>query len=95
MLSRLKREKFLFSTGCIALAIAVLSVTIAPYLINNFASNIFASIEKFQNFSFVFYGIALFCYLFSTKYAKMQINWILIVFAYFILFQILVKIISP
>lgn len=95
MLNRLKRERILFSLGCIAIAIAVLSVTIAPYLINNFAPNIFASMGKFQNFSFIFYGIAIFCYLFSQKYQKLQIKWILIAFAYFILFQILVKIISP
>lgn len=94
MLETFKTKKFLFLLGCAALVIAVLSVTIAPYLTSVFSKNLFISVYKFQWVSFVFYAITLFSFLFSSKYVKKQINWILITCAYFIIFQVIVKIIS-
>lgn len=94
MLTKQKREKILFSTGCIAIAIAVLSVTIVPFLLNNFTQSVFLSIFKLQIFSAIFYAIAIVCFLFSSEYSEDQINWILIAFGYFIIFQVVAKILS-
>ncbi len=93
-LNRKKLEKTLFSLGSVALAAAVLSITIAPYIVNHFMTGTYIPILHFRVFSGIFYFAALICYLFSTEHSNMQINWILITFAYFVAFQVLAKIMS-
>ena len=89
-----KIQKILFSIGSIALALAVLSVTILPFLVNHFMMGTYIPVLYFKIISGIFYFVALLAYVFSSRYSNMQINWILITFAYFILFQILAKMMS-
>ncbi len=89
-----KRDKILFSAGSFALALAVLSITIAPYVVNYFMLNTYIPIAHFITFSGVLYFIALVCYLFSSSYSTIQINWIIITFLYFVAFQVLAKMVG-
>lgn len=94
MSKKAKIQKILFSTGSIALALAVLSVTILPLVVNHFMMGTYIPVLYFKIISGVFYFVTLLAYIFSSRYANMQINWILITFAYYILFQILAKIMA-
>ena len=86
-----KLEKALFSLGSVALAAAVLSITIAPFIVNHFMMGTYIPILNFRVVSGIFYLITLVCYLFSSN---VQINWIIITFMYFVAFQVLAKIMS-
>ncbi len=59
MLIKEDREKFLFSAGSIALAFAVLSITIAPYIVNRFMMNTYIPIFNFKACAGVFYLMTL------------------------------------
>ena len=87
----IEKERIFFMTGAVFLAAAVLILTIMPYLINNFTANIYVSVNGVKFASCIFYLLTLLCFLFSSHYIKMQINWILITLAYYIIFQVLVK----
>lgn len=93
MFEKVKRERILFLTGAISLALAVLVLTIIPFIINNFVQDSFVSINGVKFASCIFYFVTLLCFLFSQRYINIQINWIIITLVYYILFQILVKII--
>lgn len=90
----IKKDKILFSVGSLALAFAVLSITIAPFIVNFFMLNTYVPIANFKIVSGVFYAISLICYLFSSEHSDIQINWIIITFIYFIAFQVLAKMMS-
>lgn len=89
-----KRERVLFLTGAVSLAFAVLVLTIIPYLVNNFTADRYISTGGVKIASITFYILTFLCFIFSSHYVKMQINWILITLAYYITFQVLVKLIS-
>lgn len=89
-----KLEKALFSLGSVALAAAVLSITIAPFIVNHFMMGTYIPILNFRVVSGIFYLITLVCYLFSSSHSNVQINWIIITFMYFVAFQVLAKIMS-
>lgn len=94
MLIKEDREKFLFSLGSIALAFAVLSITIAPFIVNRFMMNTYVPIFNFKVCAGIFYFITLSCYIFSSSYSTKQINWIIVNFLYFVAFQVLAKIMA-
>ncbi len=93
MFEKPKRERILFLTGTISLALAVLVLTIIPFVINNFMQDTFISVNGVKFASCIFYFVTLLCFLFSSRYINIQINWIIITLIYYILFQILIKII--
>lgn len=84
----------MFLAGCVFLAAAVLSVTIVPYIVNNFIQDAFISVFTLTNLCFTFFGLSLICYLFSDKYSKEQIQWVLINFAYYVIFQVMAKLLN-
>lgn len=89
-----KKERPIFLLGCVFLAMGVLSVTILPYVVNNFIQDSFISIFRIRNFCFAFYALSLICYLFSGEYTKEQIQWVLITFGYYVVFQVIAKLFS-
>ncbi len=89
-----KKDKILFSAGSFALALAVLSITIAPFVVNYFMLTAYVPVLNFQIISGIFYAIALVCYFFSSEHAQQQTNWILITFLYYVVFQVLAKMMS-
>lgn len=93
MINNIKKERILFLLGAIFLALAVLILTIMPFIINNFTADTYVSTKGVKLASIVLYLLTIICFLFSFRYIKMQINWIIITFIYYVLFQILVKII--
>ena len=95
MLDKIKKERILLLLGAVFLALAVLILTIVPFVVNNFIADAFVSINSVKNISITLYILTIICFLYSFRYIKMQINWIIIIFIYYALFQILVKIISP
>lgn len=94
MYQKAKTQKILFSTGSVVLALAVLSLTIVPFFVNHFAKELYIPVLYFKICAAVLYLISLICYVFSSRYSNLQINWILAAFIYFILFQLVAKIIS-
>lgn len=93
MFEKPKKERILFLTGAVSLALAVLVLTIIPFIINNFVQDSFVSVNGVKFASCIFYFVTLLCFLFSSRYINIQINWIIITLIYYILFQILIKII--
>lgn len=89
-----KLEKILFSLGSVTLAAAVLSITIAPFFVNQFMPVTYIPILNFKVFSGIFYFVSIVCYIFSSTHSNLQIKWIIITFIYFIAFQIIAKIMS-
>jgi len=90
----IKRERILFMTGAVLLALAVLVLTILPYLINNFTADTYVSTKGVKVSSYIFYFLTFLCFLFSPRYTTLQIKWLSITLIYYIAFQILIKLIS-
>ncbi len=93
MFKKVKKERVLFLTGAVLLALAVLTLTIIPFIVNNFTADAYVSVNGVKYTSGILYFLTLLCFMFSSHYINIQINWIIITLIYYILFQILIKII--
>ena len=80
----MKKQKQYFINGLILMTIALFSITIVPYLADNF--KFFIEKHSLSEFEFFILTAASLFYIFSPKYYKFQLMSILCAFLYYFAF---------
>lgn len=87
------KDRLLFYIGTGLLIVAILEVTILPYLLNLYFPTLFISRGGHKTVVGYIYLLAFVSYFFSLGYFKKQIAAIAFILAYYILFQYYVSLI--
>ena len=87
------KDRLLFFIGTGLLIIAIIEVTVLPYVLNLYFPTLFVPQDKHKTAVGYIYMLAFMSYFFSIGYYKKQITTLIIIFVYYILFQYLVSLI--
>ena len=90
---KIDKDRLLFYIGTGLLIIAIVEVTLLPYILNMNFPTLFVPQDKHKTAVGYIYMLAFMSYFFSLGYYKKQITIIVIIFIYYILFQYAVSII--
>lgn len=88
---KLDKDRLLYFIGTGLLIVAIIEVTIVPYLINRFLPALFIPVKTQKIVIGSIYLMAFLSYAFSGKYFYRQIQTIISVFIYFLIFSIIYK----
>lgn len=87
------KDRLLFYIGTGLLIVAILEVTILPYVLNMNFPTLFVPQDKHKTAVGYIYMLAFMLYFFSVGYYKKQIIVLAVIFFYYILFQYIVSLI--
>lgn len=86
------RERLFYYIGTSLLAVAMVELTIFPYIINNFFPVLFIPVDNHRKIVAYIFLLSFLSYAFSLKFYKKQLGAIFIMFVYYFAFQFFISI---